>query len=286
MIHSTWDDWFVSNEIEGSDVEGFSIWYLGCNAFVLRTPETTIYLDPYFGNGEPPFVFRMIPVPMDPKDATMCDAILVTHEHIDHMHAPSYRPLVENLGAHVYAPETSYTNPDHPTDYEIPDDQAHVISEGDTFEVADLTIHVCGGNDPDAIEEVSYVIEHEEGTFFNSGDSRPTDIFYDVGDEFDIDVGTLTFGTQGRIYDTDEGEVSVERWYSDENQVIEMANALQLDRLVPCHYDMWKGVRGDPKGLVAHAASFPYPRSIDIVEVGDRIDVGQPGIVPPGHLGN
>ena len=280
MIHSTWGNWFVRNEVEAADVDGLSIWYLGCNAFALRTPEVTVYLDPYFGDGDPPFVFRMVPVPMDPADATMCDAILVTHEHLDHMHAPSYRPFVEELGADVYAPSASYTDPDHETDYEIPDEQAHVIEEGDTVEIGDLTVHVRGGNDPDAIEEVTYVIEHESGTFFNSGDSRPTEVLHEIGAEFDIDVGTLTFGTVGRIYQVDDDEVRVERWYSDENDVVEMANALELDRLIPCHFDMWKGVRGDPKSLFSHSASFEYPRSIDIVEIGDRVDVSQPGVVP------
>jgi L-ascorbate 6-phosphate lactonase len=280
MIHSTWGDWFVSDEIEGSEPDGLSIWYLGCNAFVLRSPEATVYVDPYFGDGEPPWTVRMIPVPMDPNDATTCDAVLVTHEHLDHMHEPSYRPLVENCGATVCAPRASYEQPDYEPEHEIPDDRKVVVSEGDEFRIGDLTVHVRGGNDPDAIEEVSYVVEHESGTYFNSGDSRPTEALHDVGREFDIDVGSLTFGTVGRIHHHDEGETRVERWYSDENDVIEMANALRLDRLLPCHYDMWKGVRGDPTALHRHATSFEYPRTIEPVQIGDRVDAGSPGIVP------
>lgn len=286
MIESTWEDWFVSDEIEGTDPDGLSIWYLGCNGFALRTAEATVYIDPYFGNGDPPWTIRMIPVPMDPADATMCDAVLVTHEHLDHMHEPSYRPFVENCGATVCAPGASYESPDYEPEHELSDDQKEVVEEGDTLHIGDLTIHVRGGNDPDAIEEVSYVIEHESGTYFNSGDSRPTEELYDIGEEFDIDVGSLTFGTVGRIHHHDEGETRVERWYSDENDVIEMANALQLDRLLPCHYDMWKGVRGDPTSLHRHAASFEYPKSIEPVQVGDRVDAGSPGIAPLGTIQN
>ena len=280
MIRSTWGDWFISSEIEGTDVDGLSIWYLGCNAFVLRTPETTVYIDPYFGNGRPPWTIRMIPVPMNPADATMCDAVLVTHEHLDHMHEPSYWPLVKDLGATIYAPNASYESPDYDPQHEIPVDQKRVVEDGDTVRIGDLVIHVRGGNDPDAIEEVSYVVEHESGVYFNSGDSRPSDVLYEIGDEFDIDIGSLTFGTVGRIHYQEENETRIERWYSDENDVVWMANALQIDRLIPCHYDMWKGVGGDPKTLPQHAASFEYPRVIEPVQIGDRIDVNRHGIVP------
>lgn len=280
MVNSTWGDWFVSEEIEGSDPEGLAIWYLGCNAFALRTAETTLYIDPYFGNGRPPWTIRMIPVPMDPADATMCDAVLVTHEHIDHMHEPSYRPFVEELGATIHAPRAAYENPDYEIEHEIPADRKRIVEGGESIQIGDLTVHVRGGNDPDAIEEVSYVVEHESGIYFNSGDSRPCDTFEEIGNEFDIDIGSLTFGTVGRIHYQDDGETRVERWYSDENDVINMANALGLDRLIPAHYDMWKGVRGDPTTLHRHAASFEYPKTIEPVEIGDRIDVTRSGIIP------
>jgi len=284
MVDSNWDDWFVRDEIEGADVEGMTLWYLGCNGFVVRTPGTTLYIDPYFGNGDPPRLVRMIPVPLDPADATLCDAVLVTHEHVDHMHEPSYWPLVDDLGADVYASETCYSDPDYERQHEIPDDQRHAVEPGDEIVLGDLTVHVRGGNDPDAEGEVTYVFEHESGTYFNSGDSRPASVFESIGEEFDIDVGSLTVGSTGRIRYPEDGETIVETWYSDENDVVELANALELDRLLPVHWDMWKGVGLTSTAVHEHARSFEYPRTIDPVQIGDRIDVGEPGIVPPGAL--
>jgi L-ascorbate 6-phosphate lactonase len=46
MIAPTWSEWFVRDEVEGTEPSGLSIWYLGCNGFVLRTAEATVYLDP------------------------------------------------------------------------------------------------------------------------------------------------------------------------------------------------------------------------------------------------
>ncbi|GAB7093472.1 MBL fold metallo-hydrolase [Halolamina litorea] len=288
MVHSTWGDWFVREEVEAADPgDGAIGWYLGCNGFVLRSASTTLYVDPYFGEGDPPNLIRMIPVPVDPTDATDCDAVLATHEHIDHIHPPSYGPFVEDLGADLYAPSASYESPDYEGDLRAPDEQRRVVAEGADFEVGDFTVHVRGANDPDAIEPVSYVVEHASGTFFHGGDSRPApEAFPAVADEFDIDVGALAFGSVGHIYEPETGHGERTRWYMDENEIIEAANQLELDRLLPSHWDMWQGVGADPKVLHEHAASHAYPRTLDVPHVGCSFRFGDPGIGRLGVLGD
>ena len=279
-VHATWGEWFVREEVEAADPSGLSAWYLGCNGFALRTPETTVYVDPYFGDGHPPRLLRMAPVPMDANDATVCDAVLVTHEHVDHMHPPSFEPLVEGLGASLYAPAACYEQATCDVDVEGYEARCETVEPGDGFAVGDLTVHVRGANDPDAIEPVSYVFEHESGTFFHGGDSRPAEAFASVGREFDVAAGVLAFGSNGRRFDPEAGETVNSNVYMSEDQVVEAANALRLDRLLPTHYQMWKGLDGDPKSLLEHAASFEYPRVVEPITVGDRVDVDRPGIVP------
>lgn len=277
-IHATWGDW-LTGEIARVNPDGVAVWYLGCNGFVLKSRTTTLFVDPYFGDGDPPTLVRLIPVPMDPADATT-DAVLVSHEHIDHMHPPSYGPLLDDGGV-LYAPQASYDAPDYDGDMLVEGDQRAVVGEGDSFEVGDFTVHVRGADDEDAIEPVSYVVEHDAGTFFHPGDSKPADAFAAIGDEFDIDLGVLAFGTVGRIYDAADDEARPTKWYMSENEVVEAANDLRLDRLLPSHFDMWKGVSGDPKGLHEHVASYEYPRTLEVVSIGDRVDLGSPGVVPP-----
>ncbi|WP_423747412.1 MBL fold metallo-hydrolase (plasmid) [Haladaptatus sp. SPP-AMP-3] len=284
MVHSTWGDWFVRNEVEAADVGGLSIWYLGCNGYILRTAETTLYLDPYFGDGSPPRTIRMIPVPLDPADATMCDAVFVTHEHIDHMHPPSYGPLVEDLGANVYAPGGAFENPAYDGDLRMSDDERTVVSPGDDISVGDLDVHVREANDPDSADPVSYVVEHESGTFFAPGDSRPADAFHDIGEEFDIDLGVLAYGTPGNIYHTEDGETYVTDWYNDGKQVAEAVNALSLERFAPVHWDVWRGVEADPKALRKYLTSYEYPRIFELIRIGDRLAIDRPGVIRPKSI--
>ncbi|ELY42376.1 MBL fold metallo-hydrolase [Natronorubrum sulfidifaciens] len=277
MVESDWEDWLV-RDIEDADPDGVAVWYLGCNGFVLKGSDgTTIYIDPYLGLGDPPRTVRMIPVPFDPEDVTEADAVLATHEHTDHVHGESQAPILESTGATFYAPDDSLTvareDEDWTGEWDVSDEQFAEVSEGDTVDIGEFTVHVEVANDPDATHPVSYVFEHDAGTFFHGGDTKPTDEFERVGETYDIDLGVLAFGTVGQIPDKQTREPKRTRWYNDENQLVEAASALSLERVVPSHWDMWRGLTADPKALHHHAKSFESPRRLELVEIGDRVDL-------------
>jgi L-ascorbate 6-phosphate lactonase len=277
MTHSDWGDWLV-REIEETAPEGVALWYLGCNGFVLKGSEgTTLYIDPYVGLGDPPRTVRMIPIPFDPEDVREADAVLATHEHTDHVHGPSQAPILANTGASLYAPDDSLAvareDESWTDEYDVDDDQFVELEEGATVEIGDFTVHVEDAHDPDATHPVSYVIEHDAGTVFHGGDTKPSEEFARLGDEYDIDLGVLAFGTVGQIPDKESGEPKRTRWYNDENQIVEAAADLELEALVPSHWDMWRGLTADPKVLHHHAKSFEHPRRLELVEIGDRVEL-------------
>ncbi|MFA9504573.1 MBL fold metallo-hydrolase [Natrinema sp. H-ect1] len=277
MIESDWDDWLV-RDVADATPDGVAIWYLGCNGFVLKGSEgTTVFIDPYLGLGDPPRTIRMIPVPFDPADVAAADAVLATHEHTDHVHGASQAPILETTDATFYGPDDSVAvareEEAWTDDWDVSDEQLTEVAEGDTLEIGEFTVHVEVANDPDATHPVSYVIDHDAGTFFHGGDTKPTDEFERVGDEYDIDLAALAFGTVGRIPDKQTREPKRTRWYNDENQLIECATAIDADRLLPSHWDMWKGLTADPTTLHHHARSFDSPRDLEIVEIGDRVDL-------------
>jgi len=276
-IQSDWGDW-LPTAIEQATPAGVAFWYLGCNGFAIKGRDgTTLFIDPYLGNGSPPRTVRMIPIPFAPDDVQHADAVLATHEHVDHIHGPSQAPILANTDAALYAPDDSLdvarNDEDWHANWNVSEDQFHELTEGDTFDVGEFTIHVEPSYDPDATHPVSYVIEHDAGTFFHGGDSKPAPEFADIGTEYDIDLGVLAFGTVGNVPDKQTGEPTRTKWYNDENQIIEAANDLRLDTLLPTHWDMWRGLTSDPKVLHHHTKSFAYPRRLQLAEIGDRVDL-------------
>jgi len=270
-VHSDWGDW-LPTAVADAEPDGVQLWYLGCNGFVLKADDgTTVFIDPYLGLGDPPRTVRMIPVPFDPTDVVEADAVLATHEHTDHVHGPSQAPILEDTDATFYGPSASVeTAREWTTDYDLTDDDFTEIEEGDTVEVGSLEIAVEPAHDPDADHPVSYVIRHEAGTFFHGGDARPSEDFESVGERYDIDLGVLAFGSAGMIPDKQTREPKYTKWYSDENMAAEAAAQLQLDRLLPTHWDMWKGLTADPEALRHHVRSFAFPRTLEVLEIGDE----------------
>jgi len=274
-IHSDWNDW-LPRAVESAEPAGVALWYLGCNGFVLKGSEGTIvYIDPYLGTGDPPRTLRMIPVPFDPADVSEADAVFATHEHTDHVHGPSQGPILQT-GATFYGTDPSVATTQEAAwiqEYDLSADQFCETNPGETLEIGEFTVHVEAAHDPDAAGEVSLVFEHEAGTFFHGGDTKHHDLFTDIGERYDIDLGALAFGSVGPIADKETGEPKRTRWYMDENELVHTASDLQLNRVLPTHWDMWKHLTADPTALHAHADGFEYPRHLELATVGDRIDL-------------
>lgn len=270
-IHSDWGEW-LPTAVSEAEPDGLDVWYLGCNGFVLKAADgTTVFIDPYLGTGDPPRTVRMIPIPFDPTDVAEADAVLATHEHTDHTHGPSQAPILTGTDASFFGPSASMeVAREWPEDHGVDGGDLLEVAEGETLEIGSLSVHVEPARDPDADHPVSYVIEHDAGTFFHGGDARPSDAFEAIGAAYDIDLAVVAFGSSGMIPDKRTREPTYTKWYSDENMAAEAANQLGTDRLIPTHWDMWKGLTADPFALRDHIRGFEHPRTLDVLEIGDR----------------
>ena len=103
-----------------------------------------------------------------PDEVNTADAVLVTHDHFDHVDLPSLTTsLATNEKLAVYSPT--------PLELGEHSDRVTVVSEGDRFTVGDIDVEVVGkyqataSIDDDAIPNVGYLIA---GTVLHPGDQR------------------------------------------------------------------------------------------------------------------
>jgi len=273
MVHSDWGDWLPRTVAESDPT--FDCWYLGVNGLVCKAGDTTLFVDPYLGTGDPPRTVRMVPVPFDPADVARADAVLATHEHTDHVHAESQAPLVA-AGARYLAPERSLAvveDEEWAERYDLADDALETVAPGDTRSVGAFEVAVHEAHDPDADEPVTYVIRANGRTLVHPGDARPAAFADRVGQRYDVDVAVAAVGSAGSIPDKETGEPAHTEWYNDPDEAVALAHRLRATRLVPTHFDAWKGLTADPTALHEHARSFEFPRRVQPVEIGDRFSV-------------
>jgi L-ascorbate 6-phosphate lactonase len=269
---SDWGDW-LTDRIAGADPDGVAAFYLGCNGFALTDGATTLWVDPYCGTGDPPRVVRMIPVPFDAGAVESADAVLATHEHSDHVHGPTQGPILANTGATYHAPADSLAvveSEGWTDEYGLDGDRFHEVAVGDAFGVGAFEVSVVAVHDADATDPVGYVVDHDAGTFFHGGDTKPGPALDRVGEAFDVDVAAVAFGTVGMLPDGEGGRART-KWYCDENEAVAVAGAVGADRLLPTHWDTWRGLTADPTVLHHHARSFDRPDRLEVTEIGGRV---------------
>jgi L-ascorbate 6-phosphate lactonase len=272
-VHSDWGAWLPRAVADAEPT--FACWYLGFNGLVCAAGETVLFVDPYLGTGDPPRTVRMVPVPFDPVDVERADAVFVTHEHTDHVHAPSQAPLVAD-GARYLAPEATLAvveSEDWVERYDLATDRIETVEPGDHVQVGDFDVAVHDAHDPDAEAPVTYVLRAADRTLVHPGDARPGAFADRVGDRYDVDVAVAAVGSTGMVPDKETREPTRTTWYNGPDEAVELASRLGADRLVPTHFDAWKGLTVDPTALHDHARSFQRPRRVEPVEIGDRFDV-------------
>jgi len=94
-----------------------------------------------------------------------------------------------------------------------------------------------------------------------------------AGERYDLHLGALAFGSAGYIPTKDETGLEHTVWYADENEVVEGASQLGVERLLPTHWDMWRGLTADPTSLYPHVRSYDRPETLELVEIGDSVAV-------------
>jgi len=231
-----------------------ALWWLGQAGFALRAGGTTMLIDPFLSSGHN----RLVPRPFAPEQASGVDAILCTHEHIDHLDGDSLPALAAaSPDARVVVPEPIVSQV---TDLGIAPERIIGAQPERPVELGGVTVHplpACHGVDvADAYgfgRELSqgryrflgYVVEADGMRVYHAGDTVVYEGIQDWLLRYPPDVALLPINGRDH-YRESQNIVGT----MDHREAAQLAAGLDVGLLVPMHYDMFAINLGFPAHLV------------------------------------
>jgi L-ascorbate 6-phosphate lactonase len=230
------------------------IWWYGQATVGLRGPRANVLIDPFL-SAHPD---RLVPAPFEARQVGGFAAVLVTHDHLDHLDPEALPELAEA------SPDAAIVVPEPIVDvvHALGIDPARVIgAQPDrAIQLAGLTVQpvpACHGIEPsDAYtfgQELSgglyrylgYVVDLDGVRVYHAGDTIPFDGLEERLRELEVDVALLPIN--GRDADREAlGLVG----NMNAREAAHVADGAGVDVVVPLHYDMFEANLGDPAELV------------------------------------
>ena len=231
-----------------------AMWWLGQAGWALRGNGTTLLIDPFLSDTHN----RAVPTPLAAEAATGIDAILCTHEHVDHLDGPSVPALA------AASPDARFVVP-APIVRMVVDLGVHAsrvigTQPGEAIEIGGLTIHPLPARHgvvmADAYtfgKELSGGLYRYLGFVVDAGGAR----VYHAGDtilyegmeqrlrELRVDVALVPINGRDGIREA-AGLVG----NLDEREAAWLAAEAGARLLIPMHYEMFTRNRGYPSKVL------------------------------------
>ncbi len=151
------------------------VWFNHYAGILLKTPSKTIVIDP---------------VDVKPKQLDGTDAILITHEHYDHLDQRLIAEIQKNTNCQVIADPTSTGRLKNT----LPPDKIQEIQPGKETKIGEVTIRAEKAQHP-AQTPITFVITSEDGVkTFHTADSLPYPEMVRIGEKEKFDLLFCTVG--------------------------------------------------------------------------------------------
>ncbi|MFB3889560.1 MAG: MBL fold metallo-hydrolase [Candidatus Bathyarchaeia archaeon] len=158
----------------------FFVWLNNYAGILVKTPTKTLLIDP---------------VDIKTKSFPQIDAILITHEHYDHLDQRLVAEIQKTTDCSVIADPTS-TRSLKPT---LPTGKLQETQSGNETKIGAVTIRTEKSNHPPAQTPVTYIITSEDGVrLFHTADSLPFPEMAKIGEREKLDVVFCTVGIAPR----------------------------------------------------------------------------------------
>jgi len=150
-------------------------WFNKYSGILLKSPHIGVVVDP---------------VEVDESILTEVDAILITHEHYDHLDEGIVIDLQSKINCQVICDKASYDR----LSAAIPSNKLSSASIEDEFQIKDAIVRAEKSSHP-AEAPLTYLITSEDGvTLYHTSDSLPFKEMADIGKKHDVDVCLCTIG--------------------------------------------------------------------------------------------
>jgi len=152
------------------------MWFNNYAGIIIRTPSVSLVIDPV---GVKPDFFEEV------------DAVLITHEHFDHLDEILVRELHRRTNCTVVADRTSASR----IRRFISEGKLEVVKSGVEVSIGKVKVRAEECNHPPASTPVTYLITSEDDiTIFHTADSLPFPRMREIGEKFKPNITFCTVG--------------------------------------------------------------------------------------------
>ena len=262
------------SRLERLDVPGgaLALGALGQAGFAIKAGGTIVYIDPYLSNavtddaGNPA---RLVAIPVDPASIRHADAILCTHEHIDHTDPRTVVPLA------AASPEAPiFVSPQGREillEAGVAGERMVVPALGVTQTVGDLKITAvpAAHYDYETDEQghsrwMGFVIEADGVTLYHAGDTILFPELLKALEPYRIDLALLPIN--GRDYFRERRDIVGNL---NAREVAELCKRLSPRVLIPMHNDMFAANHVNPADLVMELERVVPKQRFHFLQAGE-----------------
>jgi len=271
----------IINQIDNTSVPigSTAFWHLGQSGIAVKSENVVCYIDPYLSNyiedeklvDPPGLLKRNFDPPIIPKDVTNADVVLITHEHLDHLDPETIK------GISQYSPNANFVCPapsiDILTELGINKDKIHPAKAQETIQIKGIHIYpLPAKHEKYLLDEngchyyLGYVLQSNDVTLYHAGDTILFNELLEFLKPFSINVGFLPInGTDWKR--SKEGALGNMNF----RDAVELAQAANINLLVPVHYDLFQSNTENPAFLVDYLYRH-YPRQkFKMMVPGERV---------------
>jgi L-ascorbate metabolism protein UlaG (beta-lactamase superfamily) len=271
----------VVTPTSGNSAEGLHITWYGHASVLVEIEGARVLLDPVWSDRVSPSALvgpkRLHPVPIPLEDLPPVDAIVISHDHYDHLDLPSVRTLLRTTKAPFLVPLGIGA---HLERWNVPAERIIELDWGQSAEVGSLKLtataaqHFSGrGLSRDGTLWASWVIAGPKRRVFYTGDTGYFDGFADIGEKYGpFDAALVQVGA----YDPMWADI-----HMTPEEGVATHQDVHAHVLIPVHWATFN--------LALHAWSEPVDRlwreakaqdvKLAVPRPGERVDVDDPPIV-------